>query len=82
MLRSTPEPGKIPYKALLITTIYATFPPLLIATLAQMLELTFPSFQMIFFISFFIYQIFAFKAVFQSFDHSSGPPQGGRPPEN
>lgn len=82
MLRSTPEPGKIPYKVLLITTVYATFPPLLIATLAQMLELTFPSFQMIFFISFFIYQIFAFKVVFQSFDHSSGPPQGGRPPEN
>ena len=82
MLRSTPEPVKIPYKVLLITTIYATFPPLLIAALAQMLELTFPSFQMTFFITFFIYQIFAFKTVFQSFDHSSGSLPGGRPPEN
>ena len=72
MLRSSPEPGKIPYKILLITTIYATFPPLLIASLAQAFEITFPSFQMIFFISFFIYQIFAFRSVFQSFDNSSG----------
>ena len=81
MLRSSPEPGKIPFRMLLITTIYATFPPLLIASMAQALELTFPSFQMTFFITFFIYQIFAFRSVFQSFDHSSGSVPGGRPPE-
>lgn len=81
MLRSSPEPGKIPYRMLLITTIYATFPPLLIASMAQALDLTFPSFQMTFFITFFIYQIFAFRSVFQSFDHSSGSVPGGRPPE-
>lgn len=81
MLRSSPEPGKIPFKILLITTIYATFPPLLIASAAEALELTFPSFQMTFFITFFIYQIFAFRSVFQSFDHSSGSIPGGRPPE-
>lgn len=81
MLRSSPESGRPPYKMLLITTIYATFPPLLIASLAQSLELTFPSFQMTFFVTFFIYQIFAFRSVFQSFDHSSGSVPGGRPPE-
>ena len=81
MLRSPTEAGKIPFKVLLITTIYATFPPLVIASAAQALELTFPSFQMTFFITFFIYQIFAFRSVFQSFDHSSGSIPGGRPPE-
>ena len=81
MLRSPSEPTKIPFKVLLITTIYATFPPLLIASMAQALELTFPSFQMTFFITFFVYQIFAFKSVFQSFDHSSGSVPGGMPPK-
>lgn len=81
MLRSIPEAERPPYRMLLITTIYATFPPLLIASMAQALELTFPSFQMTFFVSFFIYQIFAFRSVFQSFDHSSGSVPGGRPPE-
>lgn len=82
MLRSAPEPGKIPFKALLITTIYATFPPLLIASLAQALELSFPPFQMIFFVAFFLYQIFAFRSVFQSFDHPSDSLPGGPGPEN
>ena len=82
MLRSSPVTGgRVPFKMLLITTIYATFPPLLIASMAQILGLTFPSFQMTFFITFFIYQIFAFRSVFQSFDHSSGSIPGGRPPE-
>lgn len=81
MLRSSPGSGRPPYRMLLIATIYATFPPLLIASLAQALELTFPSFQMTFFVTFFIYQIFAFRSVFQSFDHSSGSVPGGRPPE-
>lgn len=49
--------------------MYSTFPPLLIAALFTAFRLPFVSFQMIFFMTFFIYQITAFAYVIRTLNH-------------
>ncbi len=63
LFRANTAPAKIPYRVLLVTTVYSAFPPLVVATLFRTFELQSVSFQTIFFIAFFLYQIFAFQAV-------------------
>ena len=46
--------------------VYAAFPPLIIAGLFTALSLPFLSFQTVFFVTFFIYQMLAFSAVNRS----------------
>lgn len=68
---------RIPLKAIIATTVYASFPPLLAATFFRALELHFLSFQTVFFISFFAYQLFAFNTVFQHFNPRPTRPESG-----
>lgn len=63
--RFSGAPKKIPYKTILTMTVYAMFPAIIAATFFQMMQLYFLSFQTVFFIIFFIYQLFAFNRVFE-----------------
>ena len=62
--RFSSAPKKVPYATILTMTVYAMFPAIIAATFFQMLQLYFLSFQTVFFIIFFIYQLFAFNRVF------------------
>ncbi len=62
--RFSGAPKKIPYPTILTMTVYAMFPAIIAATFFQMMQLYFLSFQTVFFIIFFIYQLFAFNRVF------------------
>ncbi len=57
---------KIGFPRLMTVMVYAAFPPLIIAGLFTALSLPFLSFQTVFFITFFIYQMLAFSAVSRS----------------
>ena len=78
-LRARIPPLQIPLKAIVTATVYASFPPLIAATFFRALELRFPSFQTVFFISFFAYQLFAFNAVFQHFNPRRSGPEDSDP---
>ena len=62
--RFSGAPKKVPYPTILTMTVYAMFPAIIAATFFQMMQLYFLSFQTVFFIIFFIYQLFAFNRVF------------------
>ena len=64
--RSSMYPCKLTWKQTANITLYSTFPPLLIASLFTAFQLPFVTFQLIFFITFFIYQITAFGFVIHS----------------
>ena len=57
---------KIGFPRLMTIMVYAAFPPLIIAGLFTALSLPFLSFQTVFFVTFFIYQMLAFSAVNRS----------------
>lgn len=67
-------PKKIPYKTILTATIYAAFPALIISTLYRILSIDILSYQTVFFIVFFVYQLLAFNKIFESYN-----PQSNRP---
>lgn len=54
-------PNKLPYGKVYMLTLYAMFPAMIIASLSVLLGQTFLSFQTVFLIAFFIYQLFSFK---------------------
>lgn len=56
-------PNKLPFGKVYMLTLYAMFPALIVASLATLTGQTFLSFQTVFLISFFIYQLFSFKAL-------------------
>lgn len=63
--RFSSAPKKLTYQTILTLTIYAAFPAIIAATFFQMMQLQLLSFQTVFFIVFFVYQIFAFNRVFE-----------------
>lgn len=72
----TPKGAKRPaFPRLMTIMVYAAFPPLIIASLFTALSLPFFGFQTVFLITFFIYQMLAFSAVYR---HLNPPP----PPED
>lgn len=56
-------PNKLPFGKVYMLTLYAMFPALIVASLATLTGQTFLSFQTVFLIAFFIYQLFSFKAL-------------------
>ena len=54
-------PRKLPFGKVYMLTLYAMFPAMIIASLSILLGQTFLSFQTVFLIAFFIYQLFSFK---------------------
>ena len=64
--RFSGTPKKLSYSTILTATIYATFPAIIAATFFQMVQFSYLSFQTVFFIIFFIYQIFAFNRIFET----------------
>ena len=64
--RFSGAPKKLPYNTILTATIYATFPAIIAATFFQMLQFYYLSFQTVFFIIFFVYQLFAFNRIFET----------------
>ena len=56
-------PNKLPFGKVYMLTLYAMFPALIVASLATLTGQTFLSFQTVFLIVFFIYQLFSFKAL-------------------
>lgn len=54
-------PNKLPFGKIYMLTLYAMFPAIVIASLSVMLGQTFLSFQTVFLIAFFIYQLFSFR---------------------
>lgn len=56
-------PNKLPFGKVYMLTLYAMFPALIVASLATLMGQTFLSFQTVFLIAFFIYQLFSFKAL-------------------
>ena len=60
-LHSRILPVKLPFSRILVLTLYAMFPAYLIASLSVVLGQTFLSFQNVFFIVFFIYQLLSFR---------------------
>lgn len=54
-------PNKLPFGKVYMLTLYAMFPAMIIASLSVLLGQTFLTFQTIFLIAFFIYQLFSFK---------------------
>ena len=54
-------PNKLPFGKVYMLTLYAMFPAMIIASLSILLGQTFLSFQTVFLIAFFIYQLFSFK---------------------
>lgn len=71
--RMTPLRGKISYKAIVIVTMYCTFPALLIGGLFTAAGVTFMTFPMVFMISFFIYELIGFNGIIRHF--MPPPPQ-------
>lgn len=63
--RFSAAPKKLPYSTILGLTVYAMFPAIIAASFLQMMQMRFLSFQTIYFIIFFVYQIFAFNRVFE-----------------
>ncbi|MBR2426991.1 MAG: hypothetical protein IKB16_09665 [Lentisphaeria bacterium] len=64
--RFSGAPKKLPFATILTATVYATFPAIIAATFFQMMQLHLLSFQTIFFIVFFVYQLFAFNRIFEA----------------
>lgn len=54
-------PNKLPYSKVYMLTLYSMFPAMIVASLSVLLGQTFISFQTVFLITFFIYQLFSFK---------------------
>ncbi len=59
---------KLPFSKVLVVSAYAAFPGIMIASLSPALDLPFISFQMLFFLAFFIYHMLAFNAVQRSLE--------------